>query len=178
MKAYTTERGVSIKVVPIPLLLDKIRDAHAASPAPTYTEHLAGGATQEVPITEAQAAAWQATDPDTWAPLAEKWAAYQAEKDERTKTLNDALWRAVMRRSIIVDLPKDDAWVQEQALYGISVPEDPDLRREHYIWTEVIGGQRDILKIMGMAAGADLTEEQLTTVEASFWDTLQRPAAR
>lgn len=178
MKTYTTERGVTIKVVPIPLLLDKIREAHAAPPPPTYTEHMAGGATQEVPINEAQALAWAQSDPDTWAPLAEKWAAYQAETDARTKTLNDALWKAVMRRAIVVEVPKGDEWVQEQALYGIAVPEGQDERREHYIWTEVIGGQRDILRIMGLAAGADLTEEQLSAAEASFWNTLQRPATR
>jgi hypothetical protein len=81
-----------------------------------------------------------------------------------------------MRCAIVVDLP-DDGWVEEQRELGITVPDDPKERRDHYIWTEVMGGQHDILRVMSLAAGADLTEEQLTAAEASFWNTLQRPAA-
>ena len=176
-RRYTTERGITIGITPIPLLLDKIREAHPMPDPPTYTEHTAGGGVQEVEITEAMAATWAARDPSTWAQHKETWAEYQAETDRRTTILNDALWRAVMRRAIQVDMPKDDAWAEDQALYGLTVPDDPAERREHYIWTEVLGGQRDILKVMGLAAGADLTEDQLEAVGATFWDTLQRPQA-
>jgi hypothetical protein len=178
MKEYTTERGVTIGVVPIPLLLGKIRESHPEPPAPTYTEHIAGGATQEVTITAEMAAAWMTQNPDGWAEHAGAWTAYQEKLDERTKVLNDALWRAVMRRAIVVTPPVDEAWIREQNDLGITVPPEGQERREHYIWTEVIGGQADIIRVMGLAAGADFTEEQLATIEASFWDTIQRPAAR
>ena len=175
-KRYKTERGVSIGIVPIPLLLDKIRESHPPTPRPTYVEHLAGGATQPVEISDAMAAIWERDNPESWQEHAAAWAHYQAQADERTKRLNDALWKAVMRRAIVVDMP-DDGWVYEQRELGIDVPDDPKERRDHYIWTEVMGGQHDILRVMSMAAGADLTEEQLSAAEASFWDTLQRPAA-
>jgi hypothetical protein len=177
MTEYTTERGITIEIVPIPLLLDKVRSAHPDVPPPTYTEKLAGGARQEVVITEEMAATWQATDPQSWAEHAEKWAAYEAEQNARTEKLNDVLWRAVMRKAIIVQVPTDDSWIKEQRELGIEVPEDATARREHYIWTECIGGARDILRIMGLASGADLTEEQISAAEASFRDTIQRPAA-
>lgn len=175
-KKYTTERGVTIRIVPIPLLLDKIREAHPMPELPTYTEHLAGGATQEVKITPKEAEAWAKNDPETWAEHAEMWAEYEAELDRRTSILNERLWKAVMRRAIQVDVPGDE-WAEEQALYGLTVPDDPGERREHYIWTEVIGGQKDIIGIMGLASGASLTEEQIRAAEASFLDTLQRPGA-
>lgn len=178
MTEYTTERGITIQVVPIPLLLDKIRAAHPEVEPATYTEHLAGGATQQVVITEQMATEWEKRDPEGWAPHAAGWAAYRAREEERTRVLNDALWRAVMRKALVVTLPQDGGWIVEQATYGITVPDDPAERREHYIWTEVIGGQRDILAIMGLAAGANLTEEQIAAAEASFWNTLERPTAR
>lgn len=177
MKEYTTERGVTIGVVPITLLLDKIRESHPEPPAPTYTEHLAGGATQDVPITAEMAAAWMTENPEGWAEHAEAWLAYQDKLNERTKTLNDALWKAVMRRAIVVELPKGKGWITDQRDLGIIVPESPIEQREHYIYTEVIGGQGDMIRIMGMASGANLTEEQIATIEASFWDTIQRPRA-
>jgi hypothetical protein len=178
MKEYTTERGVPIGIVPITLLLDKIRESHPLPPAPTYTEHIAGGATQDVPITAEMAAAWMTDNPEGWAEHADAWLAYQDKLNERTTTLNDALWKAVMRRAIVVTPPIDEAWIKDQSELGITVPPEGQERREHYIWTEVIGGQVDIIRIMGMAAGADFTEEQLATIEASFWDTLQRPTTR
>jgi len=175
MKEYTTERGVTIGIVPIPLLLGKIRESHPEPPAPTYTEHLAGGATQDVPITAEMAAVWMTDNPEGWAEHAADWLAYQDKLDERTRALNDALWKAVMRRAIVVTPPVDEAWIKDQNELGITVPPEGQARREHYILTEVIGAQGDMLRIMGMAAGADLTEEQLATIEASFWDTIQRP---
>lgn len=176
-REYTTERGITIRIQPIPLLLDKVKDAHPMPEAPTYTETMIGGVTQEVEITPSMAQAAQEQNPDWWAEHAEAWAAYEAEVDRRTELMNERLWKAVMRRAIQVELPKDDAWAEDQADYGLAVPDDPVLKREHYIWTEVIGGQRDIIGIMGMAAGAALTEEQLSAAEASFLDTLQRPPA-
>lgn len=174
---YTTERGITIQVMPVPLLLDKIRQAHP-EPAPvTYIERMAGGAAQEVAITPAMAEAWQKRDPDGWAPHAEKWAAWQAAMDARTERLNDVLWRAVMSKAVVVDVPAAGEWVIEQESYGLTVPANPAERKAHYIWTEVIGGTKDILRIMALAAGANLTEEQVSDAEASFWDTLQRPKA-
>lgn len=175
---YTTERGVTIEVRPVPLLLDKIRQAHPEPAAPTYTEHLAGGEVQEVPLTPATARAWQERDPDGWAPHAGAWAAYEAAMDARTKALNDVLWRAVMAKAVVVEMPAGDAWVREQESFGLTVPTGAAERKAHYIWTEVIGGTKDILRIMALAAGANLTEEQVSEAEASFWDTLQRPGTQ
>lgn len=174
MREYTTERGVTVQVVPIPLLLEEIRKAHAAPPHPTYTEKLAGGGTQDVAITEADALAWQESDPDSWAEHAEKWAAYVEERDRRQELVNERVWKAIMQRAIIVDLPDDDGWIAEQEDLGLTVPKGKAERYVHYIRTEVIGGMRDVLKLTAIANGSDMSEEALSLAEASFRGSLAR----
>jgi hypothetical protein len=175
-KTFTTERGVTIEVVPIPLFLDKIRKAHAEPALPTYAEALAGGAVQQVPITAEMAATWQAEDPATWAEHAGAWAAYQAEKAAADRLLNDRIQRAVFSRAVVVELPVDDRWVRDQEAFGIPVPTDPTERYAHYIETEVVGGAMDIVRITALASGMDLGEEALRAAEDSFRRVLQRQA--
>jgi len=171
---YTTERGVTVNVMPIPLLLDEIRKATPTPAQPTYTETLAGGAKQEVKISDAEALVWQEKDPETWKEHAEKWATFEQERDAAQSLLNERIWKAVMKRAIVVDLPKDDDWIAEQAELGITVPENPRERRIHYIRTEVVGGLKDSIKMTAIANGADITEEALSLMESSFRNNLAR----
>lgn len=175
---YTTERGVTIEVVPIPLLLDKIRRAHPDIPLPTYTEHLAGGATQEVAITEKDAATWRTSDPESWQAHAEKWTAYETAARLRNRHVNDLLWRAILMRAISCQMPTDDKWADEQKSLGIDVPTDPTERRVHWLETEVIGGNHDIFRLSSLAGGLALDSEVLEAAEASFRGTLQRQTNR
>lgn len=174
MREYTTERGVTVQVVPIPLLLDEIRKANAGPSHPTYTEKIAGGGTQEVEITEADAMAWQQNDPDTWAEHAETWDAYVKERDEAQEKLNDRVWQAIMRKALVFDMPADDSWIAEHEALGLTIPKGKADRRVYYIRTEVIGGMRDVLKITAIANGADMSEEALQLAEDSFRGSLAR----
>lgn len=171
---YTTERGVTVNAVPIPLLLDAIRKAHPEPELPTYTEHLAGGAEREIPITREVAAAWEENDPATWAEYADTWADYLARYDAWQEDISEKTWRAVRLKSIRVELPTDDTWIREQESLGLTVPTDPMERRLHYIRTEAIGTVRDILKLTAIANGADMSEEALSLAEDSFRRDLAR----
>jgi len=171
---YTTERGVTVNVRPIPLLLDEIRKATPMPAQPTYTEHLAGGVEQEVVISDEDARIWRERDPESWAEHAEKWAQFEQERDEAQSLLNDRLWQAVVRKAVDVDLPDDDSWIEDQKALGLTVPQKPNERRIHYIRTEVVGGMRDVLKMTAIANGSDLSEEALSFAEASFRDSLAR----
>lgn len=177
MREYTTERGATLGIIPIPLLLGKIREAHPMPPAPTYTEHLAGGAEQNVPITEKMAAVAARDNPEWWEGHKAAWAEYEAQLEARTEKLNDALWSAILRRAIVVELPTDGAWEEEMALFGIDVPAEQKARQAVYVWTDCMGGAVDLIRIMAIASGGDLTEEQVAAALASFRDTLARPAA-
>ena len=169
---YTTERGVTVDVTPIPMLLDEIRKATPMPDQPTYTEHIAGGAEQEVIISDADARTWQKENPESWAEHAEVWTDFELERDVAQSLLNDRLWQAVMQRAIVVQLPKKDDWIAEQVELGLTVPDDQRGRRIHYIRTEVIGGMKDVLRMTALAYGADLSEEALSLAEDSFRDNL------
>lgn len=178
MREYTTERDVTIGVVPIPLFLEELRKAYPTPSRPTYTEHLAGGATNEVEISDREAEAWAEHDPKTWAEHAEKWAEYVKERNAVQERVNDAIWAAVMLKALVVELPKDDAWIKDQEELGIQVPKGKKERRTHYIRTEVIGGMRDVLRLTAIAQGGDLSEEALSLAEASFRHSLARSILR
>ncbi len=174
MKKYTTERGVKIGIRPIPLLLDEIRKTNPPPEQPSYTEHLAGDATQERTITEAMAEVWARENPDSWEEHAEAWAEYEAERDAWDEVLSDRILDAVAFEAVDVPMPADGAWIRRHKLiYGMDVPDDPDLQRIHYVKTEVLGGPRDILQVTVVAGGADLDEEALAIAEESFRHTLQ-----
>lgn len=170
-KRYTTERGVDIGIVPIPLLLDEIRRSHEArvKPVPTYTITTAAGDTETHPHNETtlQTAEERAA-----------WAEYVESRDTAGDKLNDAIWLAVRLKAIKVELPKDNTWIAEQARMGMAVPEDPIDRRLHYIQTEVIGGVRDIVRLTAIANGADLDEEALSAAEDSFRRAMAGEVAR
>jgi len=174
MKEHTTGRGVTVGVIPIPLLLDEIRGAHPFPKRPTYTEELAGGAKQEIEITDREALVWQKQDPDTWAEHAETWADYERERDAVQELLNDRIWRAIMLKALVFDMPTDDEWVRDHEDMGLTVPANPRERRIHYIKTEVIAGMPDVWKLTAMANGADLSEGALQLAEDSFRSELAR----
>jgi hypothetical protein len=166
-KTYTTERGVTIQITPIPLFLDKIRKANQPPPVPTYEATLAGGGVVHYPhdettlTTDAERAAWK------------EWKAAVEEHDQR---LNDLIQRAVFTRAVQFAMPDDEAWIAEHESYGIVVPADPVERRRHYLETEAIGGPLDIVQVTAMANGVELGEETLRAAEDSFQRLLQRNA--
>ena len=172
MREYTTERDVTIGVVPIPLFLEELRKAYTPPPRPTYTEHTAGGGVNEIEITDREAEAWAEHDPATWAEHKDKWAEYIKARDANQEQINDAIWKAVMLRALVVDLPEDDEWIQDQEELGIKVPRNKKERRIHYIRTEVIGGMRDVLRLTAIAQGGDLSEAALQLAEDSFRHSL------
>lgn len=160
-KRYTTERGIEIAIMPIPLLLDEVRKVQEAKiPAhPTYEAKTASG---YVEIHLHNETTLQ-TDEEK-----EMWAEYQEAKAQATESMNDAIWRAVRLKAIRVDVPEGNGWIEDQEALGLTVPDDPRERRLHYIQTEVIGGVRDIVRVTAIANGADLDEGALAAAEESF----------
>ena len=56
----------------------------------------------------------------------------------------------------------------------MDVPEGAIERRVYYVRTEVIGGTRDIISIMAMASGGEVSEEVLAQAVDSFRGVLQK----
>lgn len=172
MKTYTTERGVTVSITPIPLLLDQIRNMHERPEVPTYAEKLAGGEHQ-VEMTAKEMEAAKVHNPDWYAEHAEVWEAYQEAWQESEAALNQKLLDAIALKGVRFDLPDDDLWVEEQTFLGVTVPESGLARRVHYFKTEVLGGPKDIIRVMAMAAGSDVDEEVLARAIGSFRGLLQ-----
>ena len=118
---------------------------------PTYTVQIAlAGAqvgtethphdetTLEVPGDEAQTAANKLA-----------WANYQAARERLTKAQYEKrewLWLMV---GLDVELPAEDDWAREQeALFEITVPTDPQARRLHYIKTVVLSTLVDFTRAL------------------------------
>jgi len=175
MKTYTTERGVTVSITPIPLLLDQIRNMHERPEVPTYAEKLAGGEHQ-VEMTAKEMEAAKVHNPDWYAEHAEVWEAYQEAWQESEAALNQKLLDAIALKGVRFDLPDDDLWVEEQAFLGVTVPESGLARRVHYFKTEVLGGSKDIIKVMVMASGGEVDEEVLARAVDSFRGLLQEAA--
>lgn len=172
MKKYTTERGVEIGITPIPLLLDQIRNAHERPEVPTYTENLAGGE-HEVELTEQEMDAAKEHNPAWYEEHREAWEAYQELWAASEAALNERLLDAIALKGVKFDMPEDDTWIEEQAFLGVNVPEGVIERRIHYFKTEILGGTKEIIRIMALASGADVNEEVLARAVDSFRDLLQ-----
>jgi hypothetical protein len=112
-------------------------------------------------------------NPDWYAQHAEVWEAYQAEVEKSDAALNEKLLNAVALKGVHFEMPTDDDWLEEQAFLGVDVPSGKLERKAHYFRTEVIGGTRDVVRIMALAAGAEVSEEVLARAESSFRDFLQ-----
>lgn len=173
MKRYTTERGIEIGITPIPLLLEQVRDAHQHPDPPTYTETTASGAERQVPMVAEDMDAAKEHNPDWYAEHAEVWEAYEVEREKSDAALNVKLLDTIALKAVKVDMPQDETWAEEQEFLGLTVPTSPLARRVHYVKTEVIGGTRDVVRIMALAAGAQVSEEVLARAESSFRDFLQ-----
>jgi hypothetical protein len=176
MKKYQSERGVDISITPIPLLLEQIRNAHPRPDVPTYAEKTASGAERQVPMVAEDMQAAKKHNPDWYAQHAEVWESYQAEVEKSDAALNEKLLNAVALKAVKVELPKDNTWAEEQAFLGLDVPDDPLKRRVHYVRTEVLGGPKDIIRVMAIAGGAEVDEEVLARAVDSFRGVLQGAA--
>lgn len=172
MKTYTTERGIKIRITPIPLLLDAIRTAHQHPAPPTYTEDISGEVV-DVAMTPEEMAAAKVHNPDWYEEHRAVWEAHQAEQAASDEVLNQKIFDAVALEAVQVELPEGDAWVKRLARFGIEVPEDEDDRHIAYVRNMVLGGPKDILAATAIAGGADVTEEDLAKAEASFRHLLQ-----
>ncbi len=176
MKQYTTERGIKIGIMPIPLLLDKIREAHGGPAVPTYTEQVAGGE-QEVELDAKMMAAAKEHNTEWYNEHREAWEAYQELGAASETVLNQKLLDAISLKAVRVDMPKDDEWIEEQEFLGLDVPTSPAAQRAHFVQTEVMGGSDDMLRILAIASGAEVSEEVLAQASDSFRGYLQENLA-
>lgn len=163
---YTTSTGVTIQLKPIaPNYLERIRQQIEWPKPPTYEVEVLGGAKETIYHTDKSVS----TDEEKAA-----WAAFEAKRDAANIEYFTRRSKAVIRRCVVVDLPADDTWVKLQEQDGIDIPTDPEMRRQHYIETEVIGNHTDVFAIANIVEKLSrFNQEDYNQAMSFFRDNLE-----
>lgn len=157
---FVTSTGVTLEFLPIPLLIEKMREQHPLPEPPTYEVETAGGAKELHPHDTTTLT----TDEERAA-----WADYQARLAEATADDNLRFMRLVMLRGIKFDLPPTDDWIEAQAYIGLTVPTDPLNRRIHWLETEALATKEDYVALLrGVMGASEVPEEVIRAAENSF----------
>ena len=136
---YTTGAGIEIEIKAIsPDYMAELDKQVPMPEPPTYERTLLGGETEVIAHTE-----------DSIETEEEKlvWSEYQMKLAIARSELFMKKARAIVKKCVIVQMPEDEAWIRAQQEDGISVPDDPAERIQHYIKTECIANENDIFFI-------------------------------
>jgi len=173
-RIYRTAAGVDVDILGIsPMLMQKVGDAfrfkYPEPKPPTYVVETAGGG-KEVNYHD-----------DTTVETVEEVDALQAYKDEHAAwraASQAALVRAVVIKGVKFEMPENDAWIEDQELLGLEVPEGELERRIHYFETEVVSSVEDMLTLLGSAMGlGGMQDEMLGTAMSMFRTEIQGTAS-
>lgn len=168
---YTSALDTKVIFLPMPPMLEeKIEMALEAEwprpKAPMYTMKTATGRTEERPHDETTLE----TDEDRVA-----WEAYQQDKSAWEEEKGRRFLRAVQLQCIKRPNPDDEEWIERQTFLKMRVPENKYERHLHWIETEFIGGEADIMACltipMQLVSGA--SDEEMAAAEKLFRDSIQ-----
>ncbi len=157
---YPCSTGLMVKVSPIPpMLLQKVMNSVDMPKRPTYEAKVGFGNRTEVwPMDEESAKD---------SPHGEvRWQYYEEETVAAQSIQNEKVTMAAFLFGTECEIP-EDGWAVKQEYLGLDVPEDPDMRRAHYLATELPA--EDIAGLMQAVMGQlQLPEELVADAEASF----------
>lgn len=172
---YTSSRGTAVRFYPMPpMLMEKIEvgvemEFGPRPEPPTYTIETAVGEKE----THTHTKDTLESDEDKAA-----WAAYQDELAIWENELSRRVLRAIQVECIKPE-SLDDEWLEKQSFLGIKVPENKFERHLHWVETEFVGNQEDILACMTIPmrlAGAE--DSDLAAAEKLFRDSVQTQTNR
>ena len=125
---------------------------------PTYETKTMSGRTEKIPL-DAEAAKDNPSDQA-------KWEVYLEEYDEANAERTDISTRAMLFYGTEFT-PPDTGWEDKQAFIGIEVPTKPELRKVHYLSTEIsLSDFRGLVNAIAKRMG--VSEEQIAQAEDSF----------
>lgn len=174
---YTTPTGVTVGITAIPQLQVEMVRANAIvawqkengelPSKPTYTITTADGAEETHEHDETTIAE------DPIAKLA--WDHWLRQHELCDAEVNGKVMDFFLLRGIKADLPTGNEWIEQQAYFGLTVPDDPIERRLHYIRTEVLSGPADIGEIMTRIMELSGTpQEVVERAKATFRGSLRQ----
>lgn len=167
---YTTSKGYDIEFFGIATLMDRLQSSRKIPPKPTYQVPVSGG----FETYEHEEGKTLNTDEEKAA-----WADYIKARDTEIAEFNKRSLMMMLLKGIrVANLPDGDAWISEQKALGIDVPEEPNERRFHFIYTEVIGNLADLAAIQrGVEDASGVSEERLSQTADSFRHPMEREEA-
>lgn len=169
--SFTTSTGFKLSLKPVsPFLIQKVQASGEYPKPPTYEVTTAAGS-KEVHEHDAESIK-TASDAEKAA-----WVAYTVKSRAVQSEVNDRLVRLILLRGIESEVP-DYGWDREQEeVFGIKVPKDPNDRKVHYLLTEAIGTADDIANLITeVIALSGVSQEAIETARASFRRALRRNA--
>lgn len=171
---FTSSRGAKALFYPMPpMLMEKIEEGVEAEfgprpEPPTYTIKTAVGEDEVNTHTKNTLE----TDEDKAA-----WAAYEDELAIWESELNRRVLRAIQLECIKPQDPDDEKWLAKQAFLGIKIPENEFERHLHWIETEFVGSNNDVMACMVIPMRlAGVPEKEIAAAEKLFRDSIQAQA--
>lgn len=166
---FVTRSGVQLRLKAVPpMLIDQVRGAVPFPKPPTYQVTTVAGSVEEYPHT-----------PDTLTTDQEHaaFADYLARRQQAEAEINGRVLDLFLYRGIDLEVP-DNGWAEDQAFFGVQVPDDPRARKIHYLKTEVFTTGEDLVGFtLAMMNLTGVRQEVLDAVESSFQRALQESAA-
>lgn len=173
---YVSSRGTAVHFYPMPpLLMEKIEVGVEAEygprpEPPTYTIKTAVGENEAHSHTKNTLE----TDEDKAA-----WAAYEDELAIWESELSRRVLRAIQVECIKPADPDDVDWMEKQTFLGIPIPEGKFQRHLHWIETEFIGSNDDVMACMAVPMRlAGVPDEEMAAAEKLFRDSISEKADR
>lgn len=169
LKTFCSARGIQLTLQPVSQFkLDSLRASSEEIPVPTYTMNVVG---TEVPYPMDEEIARNKGRLDEWN---EYLKAKSALERDKAKKFTDLL----IYDGVDVEVPGlDSEWQKTSDVFGIKIPTDPIARKLHYVYTEVLVSQEDIVNLVSQILSvSQMDEEVVRKIRDSFRAQKERNA--
>lgn len=158
-KEFPLSNGLTVQIHAVnPMLIQKVSGRFKMPKRPTYKATTIGGNIEEHPMDEQSAR-------ETPGGLA-IWEDYLSEQARISAEQNEAVTQAILVMGAKIDeLPT--GWEEVQGILGVEIPTQPELRKAHYLSTELTPDEmkRLIEEIMALSG---VSEAAIKEAENSF----------
>ena len=142
-KEYVTSSGYTLTISPLSRELSKMITKTVEYPKPPFYEvEILGGEKEKVAHT------FESLETDEHKL---EWKQYISARNRARVEEMKQKSRIIFNRCVDVELPEDAAWIILQEEAGIEVPEDPRLRKVHFIKTECVSSETDLFAVVDAA---------------------------
>ncbi len=153
VKTFVSAKGIELVLRPVSQFkLDTLRASFEDVPVPTYTMNVVG---QDVPYPLDEEIARNKGRLDEWNDYLKAKSALEREKARKVTDL-------MLYDGVEIEIPGPDSeWQKTSETFGIKIPTEPVARKLHYIYTEVLVGQEDIVNLVSQILSVSQVDEEV-----------------